>query len=156
MTNCKYVKDDSREQKRLMKLINTMTKTPHVAVGVLQDEKVGPGFSMVDLALVHEYGSRNGHIPARSFFRSTLDAQAHKHINLMKRLHAQVLKGRLTLKQALQALGEVVTKDIVQTINRGVRPELKASTVKRKKSSKALIDTGRLKGSITHEVRGVS
>jgi len=43
---------------------------------------------------------------------------------------------------------------MVQTINRGIEPNLNAKTIKRKKSSKPLIDTGRLKGSITHEVRG--
>ena len=34
----------------------------HVAVGILQDKKREDGFSMVDLAIVHEYGSKDGHI----------------------------------------------------------------------------------------------
>ena len=58
------------------------------------------------------------------------------------------------MHQALTLLGEVVSKDIIATINRGIRPGLKKSTIKRKKSSKPLIDTGRLKGAITHQVRG--
>ncbi|HXW52497.1 MAG TPA: hypothetical protein VEL47_00200 [Myxococcota bacterium] len=67
----------------------------------------------------------------------------------------KILDGTLNVRRALTQLGEVVSKDIVQTINRGIAPELKPATVRRKGSSKALIDTGRLKGSITHEVRGV-
>lgn len=51
-------------------------------------------------------------------------------------------------------LGEGVSKDMVQTINDGIEPALKEATIKRKKSSKPLLDTGRLKGAITHEIRG--
>jgi hypothetical protein len=43
---------------------------------------------------------------------------------------------------------------MVQTINAGIEPGLNERTIERKGSSKPLIDTGRLKGSITHEIRG--
>lgn len=150
----KYVKDNKREQKRIEKLLHKMAKTPHVAVGILQDEAVGHGFSMVDLAMVHEYGSKDGRIPQRSFMRSTCDAERTKHVNLISLLQGKILDGAVRVKHALTQLGEVVAKDIVQTINRGIAPALKPATIKRKGSSKPLIDTGRLKGAITHEVRG--
>jgi hypothetical protein len=35
-----YVKDDKREQRRLEKLIKKMAASPHVVVGILQDEKL--------------------------------------------------------------------------------------------------------------------
>ena len=60
------------------------------------------------------------------------------------------------MKQALTQVGEMVSKDMVQTFNRGIEPKLADTTIRRKKSTKALIDTGRFKGSITHEVRGAS
>jgi hypothetical protein len=151
-----YVKDDKREQQRLQKLIAKMSLGPHVAVGILQDEKRGDEFSMVDLAIVHEYGSKDGRIPQRSFIRSTCDAQQQKHGTLISKLQSKCIEGKLTIEKALIQLGEVVWKDMVQTINRGIAPKLKPTTIKRKKSSKPLIDTGRLKGSITHEARGVS
>jgi hypothetical protein len=60
----RYVKDDKREQKRLEKILKKTTKHNHVAVGILQDEQREDGFSMVDLAMVHEYGSpSNGSTP---------------------------------------------------------------------------------------------
>lgn len=148
-----YLKDDSREQRRLQKILRTLAKNPHVAVGILQDDKVDNRFSMVDLATVHEYGSKDGHIPARSFIRSTCDAMRETHLKLMSTLQAQVLSGKLLLSQALGTLGEVVGKDMVNAVNEGIRPDLAASTIKKKKSSKALIDTGRLKGAITHEIK---
>ncbi len=150
----KYVKDDKRRQRHIEKLLRKMSKAPHVAIGILQDETVAEGFSMVDLATVHEYGSKNGHIPQRSFIRSTCDAKRKEHVALIDRLRSKMLSGVLTIKQALGQLGSVVEKDIVQTINRGIDPKLNLATIERKKSSKPLIDTGRLKGSITHEVRG--
>jgi phage gpG-like protein len=149
----KNLKDDKRIQQRLEKTLAKMAKAPHVAVGILQDKKIDEKFSMVDLATVHEYGSRDGRIPQRSFMRSTCDAQQKKHNTLIQKLQSKVIAGVLSIKQALGQLGEVVAKDMVQTINRGITPELKLATVKRKGSSKSLIDTGRLKGSITHEVR---
>ena len=152
----KYVKDDKREQKRLERRIKEMASRPHVAVGILQDEKRDNGFSLVDLAVVHEYGSKDGRIPCRSFIRSTCDAKRADHTKLVTQLQSKIIDGKLGMKQALTQFGEVVSKDMVQTINRGIEPQLAEATVRRKKSSKALIDTGRLKGSITHEVRGVS
>jgi phage gpG-like protein len=149
----RYLKDDKREQRRIERLLKKMRRSPHVAVGILQDERIDDRFSMVDLAAVHEYGSRDGRIPQRSFIRTTCDAQHKKHFKLISALQAKMLDGALNVRQALTRLGEVVSKDMVRTINRGIVPALKPVTIRRKKSSKPLIDTGRLKGSITHEVR---
>jgi phage gpG-like protein len=152
----KHIKDDKREQKRLEKLFHKMSKFPHVAVGILQDEPITNRFSMVDLATVHEFGSKDGRIPQRSFIRSTCDRKRHEHIKLTAELHSKIIEGKLTIKQALLRLGEVVSKDMVEAINHGIEPKLKEATIKRKRSSKPLIDTGHLKGSVTHEVRGGS
>ncbi len=150
----KFIKDDKREQKRIEKLLRKTQKQNHVAVGILQDEPHDERFSMMDLAMVHEYGSRDGQIPARSFIRSTCDAKRKDHLDLVRKLQWHIILGRINAKQALTQLGEVVSKDMVQAINDGIEPAIKPETIKRKKSSKPLIDTGRLKGSITHEIRG--
>ena len=163
----KYVKDDKREQQRIEKVLQKMARAPHVAVGILQDEAVADNFSMVDLALVHEFGSKDGHIPQRSFIRSTCDAKRNEHIKLSDILQSKIIEGKLNPRQALGQLGEVVEKDMVQTINHGIEPGLADSTKKAKIRSlkkqkkkltgvgfKPLIESGRLKGSIKHEVRG--
>ena len=150
----KYLKDDKREQKQLEKLLQKMVKSPHVAVGILQDESHDDGFSMVNLAIVHEFGSKDGRIPQRSFIRATCDAKREAHIKLACHMQEKIVAGKLSIKQALTKLGEVVSKDMIETINQGIKPSLKPATIKRKRSSKPLIDMGQLKGSITHEVRG--
>ena len=149
----KLFKDDKKEQQRIQKMFEKAERQACVAVGVLQEEEREDGFSMVDLAMVHEYGSKDGHIPQRSFIRSACDARRKEHIRLLKKLEKKVFFNRLSKKQALSQFGEVVSKDIVQTFNSGLEPKLDPKTIRRKKSSKPLIDTGRLKGSITHEVR---
>ena len=150
----KFLKDDKREQRKIEALLKKSQRHDHIAVGILQDEQRDDGFSMVDLAMVHEYGSRKQKIPARSFIRSTCDAKRREHLELIRKFQWKILLGRITAKQALMQLGEVVSKDMVQAINDGIEPKLEDATAKRKDSSKPLIDTGRLKGSITHEVRG--
>lgn len=150
----KFIKDDKYKQQCLEKALAKLKQKPHVAIGILQDKTVSDDFSIVDLALVHEYGSQNGYIPQRSFIRSTCDAKQKQHVTLIAKLQGKIIDGALSIKQALTTLGEVVAKDMVKTINRGINPELKPATIKRKGSAKSLIDTGRLKGSITHEVRG--
>ena len=149
----KHVKDDRREQRRLEKLLQKMAKAPHVAVGILQDEPASENFSLLDLAVTHEFGSKDGRIPQRSFMRATCDAKRDAHFGLISRLQQKIIEGRVGIGQALGTIGSVIEKDIVQSINAGIAPQLKPATIKRKKSSKALIDTGRLKGSIAHEVR---
>ncbi len=150
----KHVKDNKDAQRRLEKVVTAANKPMHVAIGILQDEKRDEGFSMVDLAMVHEYGSKDGHIPERSFIRSTCDAKRKVHLRLLQRLEKKLISGHLNKKQALIQFGEMVKSDMVQAINNGIDPALDPKTIRRKKSSKPLIDTGRLKGSITHEVRG--
>lgn len=154
----KYVKDDKKKFIALKQAIAKMALGPHVAVGVLQDKPMTDEFTMVDLAVVHEFGSNNGRIKPRSFMRSTCDAKQKEHAEIMAKLQSKYIAGKLPLKKALMQLGEIVSKNMVQTINQGIEPGLAESTIQRrkKKSTKPLIDTGRLKGSITYDVRGAS
>lgn len=156
-----HLKINKEAEKRLKALIKKMSKAYKVAVGVLQNEplqensqaKAKPNFTMVDLATVHEFGSKDGHIPKRSFIRSTCDAKAKEYLDIMGKLQGRCFDGKYTLRQSSGVLGNKISKDIVLAVNSGLMPPLKQSTIKRKKSSKPLIDTGVLKGCISYEVR---
>ena len=82
----RYVKDNKREQRRILKCLDKLRKNPYVAVGVLQDKPHDEHFSMVDLAAVHEFGTKDGKIPQRSFIRSTCDAKQKKYISFLRKL----------------------------------------------------------------------
>ena len=116
------------------------------------------GISNVVLAGVHEFGAEidtgNGivSIPERSFIRSTVD-ENDGYRSMLRTLGEKVLVGKLTVHKALGLLGEKVTSDIKSRIEAGIDPPLAASTIRRKGSSKPLIDSGQLKSAITSEVR---
>lgn len=122
-----------------------------------QNESEEGGITMARLAGVHEYGAviRVGDgeiiIPERSFIRSTIIKHKYYSDEIVKLLRS-VLRGNRIEEEALKLLGERVVADIKQNIAQGIDPPNAASTIAKKNSSKPLIDTGRLRNSITYVV----
>lgn len=125
-----------------------------VRIGIQGDEAdaehEGGELTNLELGNIHEYGAPLAKIPERSFIRATIDEKAAAYIKLAGRLGKSVLQGTRTRAQALGLLGERVRADIVHRINSGIEPPLRPATIARKGSSKPLVDTGQLKGSITY------
>lgn len=128
-----------------------------VKVGVFDAGPRPGGVTNVMLAAIHEFGVPSSGIPERSFLRSTVDANQAKYQRLEKTLAKQVTEGRLTRRQVLELLGQQAVADVKARITSqtGFAP-LKEKTIARKGSSKALIDSGQLVGSITYQVGGAS
>lgn len=126
---------------------------PHVKVGVVGDgagqSHADSGLTNAELAAVHEFGTIDGHIPERSFLRSTIDENAEKYHDFAKALHLKVIEGKITTTDALGLFGARVVADVKRKLQAGIDPPLADSTVDRKGSSKPLIDTGALINSIT-------
>jgi hypothetical protein len=117
--------------------------------------------TVADLAVVHEFGAvirtRHGSeivIPQRSFIRATIDEYAPKLQRTASALGQGVLMGKFMTRQALELLGQQGTGLIKQRIADRIAPRNADSTIARKKSSTPLVDTGQLRGSITHRVEG--
>lgn len=129
-----------------------------IKVGVLKsgdaDEEVGDGgFTMVQLAAVHELGL--GGLPKRSFIRQALVEEVKQLQDFQVNLVRQIYGGKLKARQAADLLGEFV----VALIRRWVREHPldpgwanALSTIKKKGSDRPLVDTGRLLAAITYEV----
>ena len=139
---------------RIVTNIHNLAREMHVTIGVHEREgaAVRGQTTMAEIAATHEYGCPDKNIPQRSFIRDTHDLFLKENLALLKRLEARVFKGAITEHQALTLLGEVASKQMVSRINQGIGPALKPETIRRKKSSKPLIDTGQLKGSIRFKV----
>jgi hypothetical protein len=105
------------------------------------------GITMAQLAGVHEFGSNN--IPERSFLRFTILANQKRYLELMRQLGNGILIGRFDVPTALGIFGEQVVSDVKARITSNIAPALAPSTIQRKGSTTALIDTGRLLNSIT-------
>jgi hypothetical protein len=108
--------------------------------------------SLVEVATFHEYGGRDSRPPERSFLRSTLREQAKTYRKFLDKALTQIYLGKLTVRQTLGLLGEKAVSDVRNKIRSNIPPALKPSTIKRKGSSIALIDTGQLIGGISYKV----
>ncbi len=113
----------------------------------------GPsGLPVVQLGAIHEFGSPDRGIPERSFLRNTMSAKKREHDALIRKLGRAVISGKESPNVALEKLGMVAAANVQETIADGVPPPNAPSTVKRKGSSKPLVDTGALRQAITHQV----
>lgn len=134
--------------------------TMHVTVGVMSDqggsEKVeGSDLTMVELFAIHEFGTRDGHVPERAPMRVAFeDGEAQLRSFIAKRAQDVVL-GRETPRTAYEKLGLYTQSMIQRRITSGpfLLPELAESTKERKGSERPLVDTGQMVQSITYAVR---
>lgn len=126
-----------------------------VKVGVFDDS--GPregGLSMAELAAVHEFGTIDGHIPARSFLRGTFERRRNDMVNMCSRVARMLLNDKIEIEKALEILGAWGAAAVKDTIRKrlttGPEPQENApSTIAAKGSSTPLVDTGALINAIT-------
>lgn len=125
-----------------------------VVIGVLGSTSSRPGepIDNVELAVTHEFGLG---VPERSFLRATFDRLKDKWAKFSARVMKLVASGKLDLEAGLAMIGERVKADVKKAITsgEGIPPPLSQATIDRKGSSRPLVDTARLLGSIDYEVR---
>jgi hypothetical protein len=141
---------------RLLKVSESLARKPYVKVGVMGDSARAPREGNVDtiaLAVIHEFGVPQRRIPARPFLRSTFDAKKSAWNSLLSRMALGVVRGKLTVEQALGLLGQRAAADVKLRITTGSNFVPNAPmTIARKGSSRPLVDTGRLVASISYVV----
>jgi len=117
-----------------------------VRVGVLENATYPDGTPVAMVAFWNEYGTRTS--PVRAFFRTTVSENKKNWVlsvqNLMK-IHNDP-------KQVMGLIGVHMQEQIVQSINTWSDPPNAPYTIAKKGSSKPLIETGVLMGSIKSEV----
>jgi hypothetical protein len=162
--NIKIIKDDHRKLDSIVSEIRSF-KNSYVKVGVLEgtQEKVKYtdkkgrkrtklSIMMAMIAAVQEYGSPKQGIPERSFIRSWVEGSKTEINQMLLRLLQAVEDGKLTSYMALKKLGAFGVGGIRKKISTGPFKRLAESTIRRKKSSKPLIDTGQLRNGIHYKV----
>jgi hypothetical protein len=125
-------------------------------LGVLDNAVVKAGLTGSTKPEIVEYGTYNelgtSTIPARSFIRSTADKQRKKWDALADKLLGSVIDRKHSASKALDDLGKQAQFDIRKTINTLRTPPLSPKTIKRKKSTKPLINQGTMLNAIEYEV----
>lgn len=118
-----------------------------VTVGVHEDE----GQDIVTRAAVNEFGSDDGHVPERSFLRSTLDTNDRSYSELLADGVDRLIDGEQP-SAAFAPLSRTVVDDVQRKIDEGVPPANAKSTIEAKGHGHTLIESGDLRKSITARV----
>ncbi|WP_109078473.1 hypothetical protein [Aggregatibacter kilianii] len=108
------------------------------------DEKVkgSKNFNLASLAAVLEFG--NEHIPSRPFLRQTLEENQGKYTALF----IQWFDQGVPAAQIYERLAVMAQGDVQMNIVKGEWVANAKSTIRRKKSSKPLIDTGKMRQAV--------
>jgi phage gpG-like protein len=91
-------------------------------------------------------------IPARSFLRGAVDENVDQLSTLIAKQIDQIADGKQTGRGAAEIIGIYMQGLVQKRISDGIAPANKAATIKRKGSSKPLVDTGELKASIVWKI----
>lgn len=122
-----------------------------VKVGI-PDDASDEGVSLAMIGAVHEFGVPEKNIPERSFLRSGIKRNREQFIRLNRVNLVKILQGKMAIDTALGLLGEFGKASVQREIRIGEYVPLSEQTVRRKGSSKPLIDTGNMIQSITYSV----
>ncbi len=149
--------DIDKGYKALKKRLEEFKKAV-VKVGVQGKDswKMVDGVTVVTYAAANEFGTKtagrnnNVTIPERSFLRSTTDKKGYWKSEIDK-AYNNVLDDKDTALSAIAKVGIIARDNIIESITDGIPPPNAKSTIKKKKSSKPLIDTGTLRNSISYK-----
>lgn len=153
------VQDKDLGLNRIIRTLNKDLDGVVVKVGVQAKDKAvrrGKGGSIRNtdqplavIAAIHEFGL--GDMPQRSFLRSAYDENLPVIDKMIQRVANGAVFG-LGTNAALNQLGNVVQGMVQRKIVDGPFVPNSPATIKRKKSSKPLIDTGHLRQSIRYVI----
>jgi hypothetical protein len=144
------IKDKDSGLISVQKMLKGLKKM-NLSVGVFSDavnteEKTQT--YVADYAIANEYGI--GHIPERSFIRSTVNEKQDEWSKLMGNVLLEAFEGKQNLDTGIYKVGAIARRDIIAKIDSNINPPNAPSTIKKKgvRKNKTLIDHGVLRSSI--------
>lgn len=129
------------------KIVKNLKGPNRVDVGIFADQ----GSDLVIYAASNEFGTET--IPERSYLRAGVDEKRRSLRRLTSQVAEKVIVGKMSKKEALEIIGASAQKIVQRKIARGPFTPNKPATVVRKGSSKPLIESGRMRQSVTFKVR---
>ncbi len=127
-----------------------LTDKSRIETGFFQGAKVsGSNFTIPEIAAVNEFGSRDGHIPERSFMRTTFDENRIRNIAFAKQQLSDVITGKRTVLIAMDRLGIKFRDDIKLKITEIKTPPNALGTIEDKGFDNPLINTGTMRSRVT-------
>lgn len=121
---------------------------PTVDVGVLDPD-------VAVYAAVHEFGSGDGHTPARRWLTKGIEDNGMAVQAAMAATATAIIDGRASKAKAIDNLGADVADIVRAHVNSAnFPPALKTETIRRKGHAKTMVDSGKMMQSIAHRVNG--
>lgn len=117
-------------------------------IGFFETARYPNGTFVAQAARYNEFGTLR--IPMRPFFRNAIQKNIKKWYATLQ----NAINQNATPSKALSIVGEVARADIIQSITDLRTPPNAESTIKQKKSTNPLIDTGLMRRSVTYKVKG--
>ena len=124
-------------------------------VGIPSDAKRhedDPNIGLAEIAFIMEKGSQVNNIPARPFMKQTRIMNEKKVAGLSKKYLSAITTGKMSAMDAIKKLGASYEGAMKKIFISGTFAPNAPSTVRRKKSSRPLIDTSLLRQSIKYKV----
>lgn len=123
-------------------------KTAYTLIGIQEGNPTVDGLLVSQIMFWNEYGTKN--IPERSFMRGWFDSHLPAIKKIVQDLYEQVADGKITAEKAVKLLGQWGQDQLRKSILDFTTPPNAPATIRRKKSSHPLIDTGQALNSIHH------
>lgn len=108
------------------------------------------GLTIATIAAVNNFGSADGHIPARPFLAPAVENGAPEYRRLVEVMLPKVMSGELEMQTLLAQMGQLAEGHVKQQITELRTPPNAQSTIDKKGSDNPLIDTGALRQSIRY------
>ena len=127
-------------------------------VGIPSDAKRhedNPNIGLAEIAFIMEKGSVVNNIPARPFMQQTRQRNEKRMMGLSKKLLKAISNGSTTAMDAIKKLGASYEGAMKRIFIEGSFAPNAPATVRRKKSTRPLIDTSLLRQSIKSKVAKV-
>lgn len=136
--------------RRFQKMLKEMAEM-EVRVGFQKDKATEDnGTDVCDIAAWNELGTVN--MPSRPFLRKSVDENESKINNFLQSKKKDLVRG-VSAEKVLKEIG-IFQKDLIQEkITEGDFAPNAESTIKKKGSSKPLIDTGRMRQSVNFVIQ---
>ena len=129
-----------------------------VKAGIIEGTTAKDGTNIAEYAAYNEYGvpgkKKKWDIPPRPFIRGWVENHAAEINAAHERFFKQVAEGKLSAEQAMNRLGQFAESGIRKYIKSGNFEPNADSTIKRKGSSRPLIETGAMRNSVRYKVVG--
>ena len=143
------VRGGQKFERALTELAAKVAVPGTLRVGFLENARYPDGTPVAMIAAINEYGAPSrGQVP-RPFFRTMIAA---KQAEWPKAIAGLLKANGMDALKALDLAGAVIAGQLRQSIIDLTSPPLAPSTIRRKQSSKPLIETGHMLNSVDHEV----